>query len=79
MPGEILHPTPPHITSPTRYLAFCFDDSAFEDGTSRSTRNVGQRGVAASKSEDFVPTDIKILKIVSLDSFQTTFVRDPAF
>jgi len=49
------------------YSAFCFDDSAFQDGTSRSSRNVGQRGVAAHKFEDFVLTDNKVLKIVSLD------------
>jgi len=60
-------PPHPHMISLTCYSAFCFDDSAFQDGTSRSSRNVGQRGVAAHKSEHFVPTDIKILKIVSLD------------
>jgi len=54
------------MISPTCYSAF-FDGSTFEDGTSKSSRNVGQRGVAAHKSEDFVSTDIKSLKIVSLD------------
>ena len=57
---------PPHpnpcMTSLNSYSAFCFDDSAFQDGTSRSSRNVIQSGVAAHKSEDYVPTDIKIFE-----------------
>jgi hypothetical protein len=47
------------MTSLNFYSAFCFDESAFQGGTSRSSRNVIQRGVAAHKFEDFVPTDIK--------------------